>query len=276
MKRQTIWRVVLALLSLALIVWLLWFFGNSDPFGHCIHRRKNYQPYQVLHKESLFFIKIGVRLNLNAACAVHVTNMYQGAVTALAGVVVAVFTGTLWWVTWGMVRLAKEQRTDTLRAVTASEAAAIAAQAAADATRKSVDLIPTFERAYISIQPTKRIDTPLLEFDLSFSNFGKTPGILKEIHICLTVDNLPDVPDYANGISAIANTVIAPDGKPHIGAWGIGAPAVIFFIYGYFKYADIFRQTHTTWFAISPNMMILFENSIAASVIGGEAYNHYD
>jgi hypothetical protein len=276
MKSQKIWRMVFAFLLLALIVWLLWFFGTSDPFGHCIHQRKDYQPYQALHKESLFFVKVGIRLNLNAACAVHVTNLYQGAITALAGIVVAFFTGTLWWVTYGMVRIAKDQRVDTLRAVEASESAALAAQSAAEATQKSVGLIPVFERAYVSLLFTKRIDTPFFQFDASFSNYGKTPAVLRDLHICFNVENLPTIPDYTNGATSAMHSIVSPDGNFVIGVGGIPAPAQIFYVYGYFRYVDIFKETRTTWFAVQPNMMIVMEGTIGATVVGGDAYNHYD
>jgi len=54
-------------------------------------------------------------------------------INALSTVAIAVFTGTLWFVTWGMVRIAKDQRTDTLRAIAASARAAAAAEQSAEA-----------------------------------------------------------------------------------------------------------------------------------------------
>jgi hypothetical protein len=98
-ERRRFWLLVILALLSTLIVWLLWLFGTSEPFGSCIHQRKNYQAYQALHKETLFPIKLNIRLALNAACGVHVSNEYQGAIVALSGIAVAIFTGTLWWST---------------------------------------------------------------------------------------------------------------------------------------------------------------------------------
>jgi hypothetical protein len=66
-------RILLAVLFLALAAWAVWLFGSSGPFGDCIHKRKNYQAYKALHEEALFPVKLGVRVNLHAACFVHVT-----------------------------------------------------------------------------------------------------------------------------------------------------------------------------------------------------------
>ena len=57
-------------------------------------------------------------------------------ITVVSTMAVAIFTGTLWWVTWGMVRIAKEQRGDLLRSVEASEIAAREAQALAELARQ--------------------------------------------------------------------------------------------------------------------------------------------
>jgi hypothetical protein len=57
---------------------------------------------------------------------------------ALSTIAIAVFTGTLWWVTLGMVRITKEQRIDMLRSVKATEDSAMAAQ-------KTVDLLMAVE-----------------------------------------------------------------------------------------------------------------------------------
>ena len=110
---------MLVLLSVVFLAWLIWFIGNLEPFRYCIHQRKNYQAYQALHKETLFIVRVFVRAELNSVCVGHVTNVYQAPITALSGLVVAMFTGTLWWV--------------TRRAVRATEIAA-------DAARKGIEL----------------------------------------------------------------------------------------------------------------------------------------
>jgi hypothetical protein len=61
-------------------------------------------------------------------------------ITAVSTLVVAVFTGTLWWVTWGMVRIAGDQRADALRSIKASEEAARAAESAAKTASEQFEM----------------------------------------------------------------------------------------------------------------------------------------
>ena len=79
-------------------------------------------------------------------CGFVSSDANAGAITGLAGVVVAVFTGTLWWVTWSMVSIANQQRSDMLRSVAASEKGAIAASQSANLAERALIEI---ERALI-------------------------------------------------------------------------------------------------------------------------------
>jgi hypothetical protein len=118
MRLHRTWRwLILGALCLAALACFVWIVRSTDAFSHCAHERKNYKEYQTLHKETRFIVKFLVRLGLNSTCGAHAANVYQGVIAALAGVVVAGFTGTLWWI--------------TRRSVRASETAAIAAMDAA-------------------------------------------------------------------------------------------------------------------------------------------------
>jgi hypothetical protein len=108
-------------------------------------------------------------------------------ITAISALVVAIFTGTLWWVTWGMVRIAKDQRTDALRSIKAAETAALAAEKSAMVAETSLRHL---ERPYIfvrhldlnpSLHPHG--DTPHSHFHLGLTNFGRTPAIMSKIAI---------------------------------------------------------------------------------------------
>lgn len=106
-------KFAFCLLSVAGMACLVWIIRSSDVFAHCAHGRKDYREYQALHENALYIVKLFVRLGLNSVCTAHATNVYQGVIAALSGVVLAGFTGTLWWI--------------TRRSVRASETAAIAA-----------------------------------------------------------------------------------------------------------------------------------------------------
>jgi len=93
--------------SLVLFSWIVWLFGTSRQFGDCIRNRKEYEAYQSLHEEPFFIVKLFVRLHLNSVCAAHTADAYSGAITALAGVAVAVFTFTLWRTTGEQARLTR-------------------------------------------------------------------------------------------------------------------------------------------------------------------------
>jgi hypothetical protein len=86
----------------------------------------------------VLFVRSWTDLRHNAGWLVH---HYRDDITAISTLVVAIFTGTLWWVTSRMVRVAEEQRSDTLRSIKATERQAHIAETA----------LHTTERAYISI-----------------------------------------------------------------------------------------------------------------------------
>ena len=91
---------------------ILWAVTDSKSFRDCVHDRKEYQPYHYLHAESSFFIKMITRAKLHSSCAFVAIRENGEAVTAISTIAIAGFTGTLWWVTWGMVRIARDQQSD--------------------------------------------------------------------------------------------------------------------------------------------------------------------
>lgn len=199
-QKRIIWRLVFVALLFALAAWLMWLFQTSEPFRDCIKQRKNYDAYQALHKEAFFAVKFFVRSGLDGACAVHVINAYQGAVAALSGIVVAFFTATLWWVTWGMVRIAKDQREDTLRSIVAAEQAAGAASLNANAVL-GVEL-PRLELSSASWSPLFSSEFDKLReggIVIRLRNHGRTGAHIIEDCVVADVpeyDFMPDEPRY--------------------------------------------------------------------------------
>lgn len=119
----------------AMSLFLLVLIGASESFQKCEHERKNHEPYKALHEERSLFVKTITRLELHAACARLTASENDGAIAALSGVAVAIFTFTLWVTTnrlWIAARAQAEDMKDSLRiAQESADAAKIAAATAA-------------------------------------------------------------------------------------------------------------------------------------------------
>jgi len=192
-KRQ--WRTaILWLIGIGGVVFLI---GPSASFQECIRQRENTQPYHTPYEEGGIFVKPISQLRLNVACAFVASNENTGAITALAGVVVAIFTGTLWWVTWGMVNIAGKQRTEMMRSIIASEHAALAAKQAAELTLRlnepqiileSLELHGLRPDPHGSLLPYEGRPVPV------FRNYGTSPAFVVSsgIHCDVSAKKRPD------------------------------------------------------------------------------------
>ncbi len=120
----------------------------------------------MLHKSNILAESKG-RLRLHLVCGIHAVDQYQNAVVAFSGIIVALFTGTLWWV--------------TRKSVIATEIAAKAARDAADVASAALGEAQSTAqhqlRAYISIDHIIR-DKNLHEpgFTIFIRNSGQTPA----------------------------------------------------------------------------------------------------
>lgn len=81
---------LIALSVLAVVV------GPSKAFQDCISERNHYEAYQAPQEKVSFFVKAVPWTRLRAACGFVAVNENTGAITGIAGVVVAFFTFTLW------------------------------------------------------------------------------------------------------------------------------------------------------------------------------------
>jgi hypothetical protein len=210
-------------------------------------------------------------------------------INALSTIAIAIFTCTLWWVTWGMVRIAKEQRADVLRSIKASEITANAAMKSADVAERA---LMGLERPmmFIQISPApvkwsierRKPNIPFPDLQYKFTNYGKTPAIIRhwgieiDIHL-IPISALPPIiqthtlfqpvikenceistrkisPRFSSGDETIESV--------HRGIW---AP----YLHGYIVYDDVFGYTHTTYF------VWMYDRRIDCMVEeGGKKYNH--
>jgi hypothetical protein len=97
-----------ALLAALAALFAVYLIGSSKSFQDCINQRKNHQAYHALHEKGPLLVKTIVRVELHAACARVTSSENDGALTALATIVVAFFTFTLWRSTTDMMRVTEK------------------------------------------------------------------------------------------------------------------------------------------------------------------------
>jgi hypothetical protein len=239
---------------------LLWAATGSQSFQECIHTRKDMHAYQALrHKDSIIVEAVGLRTQLHVACGFVAANKNNGALTALAGIVVAIFTGTLWWATRGMLRIADKQRADMLKAIKAGEIAARAAERSAEVG---------VEIPCIAIQGIEFLDTDAADVEsklqnpkviVTIKNHGRTPAFIEREALCFRLGMaLPHRLEYDFAIDHPAGKTIESEEIYRLGRTGLlpkfdnetisgilrGNNSL--WIYGYIFYYDFLRELH--WF----------------------------
>jgi hypothetical protein len=163
---------------LVAIVILTGIIGSSGSYHTCIHEHKGDSEYRLLNdpRGSLAARKL-TKARLVGACTVSFADENENAITALAGVALALFTLYLWLATKGLRRYAGIQARDMQQLLTAAKANATAAAdqatamdrlrlaaeaqeraltTTAEATRQSADIarraLTVLERPYIVVE----------------------------------------------------------------------------------------------------------------------------
>jgi hypothetical protein len=200
-------------LGIAIVsVTLFWGATDSPSFRDCLHDRKNSRPYQAIHNENTPFItSSSLRTKLTLACGFVAANENNGALTALAGIIVAIFSGTLWWATTGMQRIAQMQNDQMVKAIRASEDAARASERSAESA-VGVE-IPRFAIRGIEFIGLEAIG---IEAKLKhpavvvvIKNLGRTPAFFEQEALCFRVGlTLPQTLKYDFAIDHPAGKTI--------------------------------------------------------------------
>ena len=124
----------------ALFVALFFLTVSSSSFELCEHDRKNHRAYDTLHKKDAPFGKAIGKLGLGVACTRQTIGENDGAITALSGIAVALFTLALWLSTEKLWKSAKEQAADMARSIRAAEIAADAMLKQAEAAEQQANI----------------------------------------------------------------------------------------------------------------------------------------
>jgi hypothetical protein len=143
-------------------------------------------------------------------------------------------------------------------------------------TQKAADHIPRTERAYLFVNPTNiamSLPGRYTTFDICVDNAGKTPALLKQIHLVITQAPPLGNPQYPNAQIVLTDLYInAGVRREKLPIVGDRANWVTpFFVYGFLIYTDIFRETHTSHFCA--RILPTHQNF---EIAGGEAWNDWD
>jgi hypothetical protein len=188
--------------------------------------------------------------------AIDFLQSYNGAVTALATVAIGIFTLCLVAVTNRQARLTKRT-------------ADIAERALVDLERPILQIIEPFQ----SMGHMLSDEPDAISTHYKIANFGRTPATLREISIQFGEWNeLLPAPAYE---VKIPTAIIIPQGQTIPGKTKTKLPIRFYadkkhsFVFGYFRYSDIFGFSHVTGFGLR------WDSELRVWAIGGgPAYNY--
>lgn len=175
------WRRVacIAILSVAIFA----SFANSDRFQKCIRENKHNKPYHALYEKTSAAERSITRIRLTVNCGFGDTDV----LTSLAGIVVAIFTCTLWVST---NRLWKAGESQIAVAREATQAAKTSAQAA----------LATIDRPYLHMvsldyEALKKLGNPgtntyiQTNIKVHIKNAGQSPAVVTATRYSFAIKN---------------------------------------------------------------------------------------
>lgn len=227
-----------------------------------------------------------------------------GVATVLLFVVGGIQVGLFVW----QLRLIRKSLMDAERAAGTATNAANAAQESAVATKQSVESYVRGERPYVYMESPKAAWRPYLtgqytirengdvlgtrhppsaadtHVEYAFRNVGRTPAIIKEIAVMVTVvADLPATPDYTSMTRTVTGPIPLPAGdktgqwSDHLGrvlsdeeSRDLDSGAQFVFLIARIKFADVFGYLHTRGFA----WRFFGKNTENFAAAGGAAYNY--
>jgi hypothetical protein len=139
--------------------------------------------------------------------------------------------------------------------------------------------IPRVERAYLFGGPFKFVinkATRRTDYSMTVDNAGKTPGIIQEICVAHGLALPSKSPSYPNARMLSSDMVINAGDRGFEITKDFFVPSMMpFFIYGYIRYIDVFKDPHTSRFC----MRIVPTNdpkTTGVELAGGRDWNDWD
>jgi hypothetical protein len=110
-------------------LWLLYIEVDSAAFQQCVADHRSTYPGEASKENPAYFIAAVSfwRVKIWTSCTGVLIDAYREAVTAVATIVIAIFTWTLWWSTKRLAEFARDQADDTKQSLRIADTAAQAA-----------------------------------------------------------------------------------------------------------------------------------------------------
>ena len=151
-----------------IVLFGLWIFGTSSSFKTCKAEQTTHNAEQRKENPPKFALAVTDSIAIRARCALHVVYEYRDAATALATVLIAFFTFTLWRSTDRLWKSADRQRIDSLRSIDAAiKSADVAEKAMLVANRPVITIEPL-----VLSSPTEFFSATHILFGLKNSGHG--------------------------------------------------------------------------------------------------------
>ena len=181
------WWMIAVLVVVILAEWMCWLFSCDPPTPRQSNQGPYYGDCSSFHSATIFLIGTGLRW------IGHTLESYHEAVVAIATVIIAYFTYTLWKATDGLKKLGLQQARDMRRSLLIAAKSAKAAAIQADTAKRA---LTELERPYIFIWDLKGAEVaPLLgsrrpetlypqaTFTYAVSNQGNLAAVIENVQI---------------------------------------------------------------------------------------------
>jgi hypothetical protein len=176
----------------------IWILTTSSSFQTCTQEQTAAEREQTKENPPPFVLSITNYAAICVRCSGHVIYEYRDAATAVATVLIALFTYTLYGATKGLAQAAQIQSADMKKSIVAAEIAANAAAQSAEAQiaieggrlicqpRKTTywEDVGQWANRYPN-SPDMTLNNRTFNVRFVLKNYGKTPATLREVNALL-------------------------------------------------------------------------------------------
>jgi hypothetical protein len=181
------WLITAAsvLVAIALLFWAENSISHS--FQHCASHEAAEQSTSNANKSRFI---VGRFIRRQIVCSVHLVDRHNGLIAALAGLIVAAFTATLWWSTRELQRTTKEH---AAHLESAANAAALQAKTAVGIAIPTVFVsdIKLLGNDHDHVLLGSSLKPPKVE--VTYRNYGQTPAFL--VHESVNIVHMKELGD---------------------------------------------------------------------------------
>jgi hypothetical protein len=295
-------------LLIATCLWLLYIEVDSAAFQQCVADHRSTYPEEASKENPAYFIAAASfwRVKIWTSCTGVFIDAYREAVTAVATIVIAIFTWTLWWSTKRLAEFARDQADDTKQSLRIADTAAQAAFISAEATevlsntakhlleneRAALDIaknaaaaaISQAETARAAIRPwvfahpwpgtAEKAGEEIL-FQMYLRCHGNGPATVTSIGVQWSATPPADDTPLDTVVEAATNIGLAPDNTwhhPEMRTDFYRMPMDRPFVFGYVRYRDQ-AETYISRFTV--RLHVTETGQIAMATAGSPAWSRF-